>query len=188
MNAPLSIQVEALIFASTQPLSVEDICSVILQLQPEADLDLEKTRSIVKELQEKYEGAEFAFQLKEINQGFQFFTKKEFHPLIDLLVIQRSKKRLSQSALETLSIIAYKQPVTKVEIEEIRGVNSDYSIQRLLEKDLIKIMGKAHSPGRPILYGVSDSFMDYFGLNSLADLPKLKDIVSKDNVIGDSTL
>lgn len=90
--------------------------------------------------------------------------------------------------METLSIIAYKQPVTKVEIEEIRGVNSDYSIQRLLEKDLIKIMGKAHSPGRPILYGVSDSFMDYFGLNSLADLPKLKDIVSKDNVIGDSTL
>lgn len=98
------------------------------------------------------------------------------HPVIQQLHIQRSKKKLSQASLETLSIIAYRQPITKLEIEQIRGVNCDYTIQKLLEKDFITIQGKAEGPGRPILYGLSEYFLDYFGINSILDLPQLKDI------------
>ena len=91
---------------------------------------------------------------------------------------------MSQSAIETLAIIAYKEPITKLEVEQIRGVNCDYAIRMLLEKELISILGKSDSLGKPLLYGVSDIFMDYFGLDSKADLPKLKDIISEENFIG----
>src|SRR5690606_4592579 len=99
--------------------------------------------------------------------------------------IHRSKRKLSQSAIETLAIIAYKEPTTKLEVEQIRGVNCDYSIKMLLEKELITILGKSKVVGRPLLYGVSSLFMDYFGINSKSDLPKLKDISSEENTIGD---
>jgi segregation and condensation protein B len=95
------------------------------------------------------------------------------------------KKRLSRSALETLSIIAYKQPVTKSELERIRGVNCDYAIQKLLEKELVAIQGRSDGPGRPLLYGTSDKFMDYFGLKSLDDLPKPKEFREPSNQIGE---
>jgi segregation and condensation protein B len=89
--------------------------------------------------------------------------------------------------LETLAIIAYKQPITKLEIEQIRGVSCDYSIQKLLEKDLIHISGKSETVGKPLLYGTSKMFMDYFGINSTADLPKLKDIISEEQSVGEAT-
>jgi len=88
--------------------------------------------------------------------------------------------------METLAIIAYRQPITKLEIEQIRGVNSDYSVQRLLEKELISIDGKAETPGRPILYSTSTLFMDYFGLNNLSQLPQLKDLVKEENTVGEN--
>jgi segregation and condensation protein B len=94
---------------------------------------------------------------------------------------------LSQSGLETLAIIAYRQPITKLEVEQIRGVNCDYSIQRLLEKDLIKIIGKAESIGKPLLYATSEQFMNHFGINSVKDLPQLKDIINEENTIGEVT-
>ncbi len=103
-------------------------------------------------------------------------------PVINQLHIQRSKKKLSQSALETLAIIAYRQPITKLEIEQIRGVNCDYTIQKLLDKDLISISGKAEGPGRPILYALSQYFLDYFGINSVLDLPHLKDIAENNHL------
>ena len=96
-------------------------------------------------------------------------------PIINQLNIQKSKKKLSQKALETLSIVAYRQPIAKLEVEQIRGVNCDYTIQKLLDKDLISISGKADGPGRPILYILSNYFLDYFGINSIMDLPHLKD-------------
>jgi segregation and condensation protein B len=94
---------------------------------------------------------------------------------------------LSKSGLETLAIIAYRQPITKLEVEQIRGVNCDYSIQRLLEKDLIKIIGKAESIGKPLLYATSEQFMNHFGINSVKDLPQLKDIINEENTIGEVT-
>jgi len=100
---------------------------------------------------------------------------------------QQSKKRMSNSALETLSIIAYKQPITKSEIEQIRGVNCDYSVQKLLEKELIEIKGKSASVGRPLIYGTSNNFMEYFGINDLKELPTPKDFAPEENVIGEQS-
>jgi len=103
------------------------------------------------------------------------------------LQIQRSKKKLSQAAIETLAIIAYQQPVTKLEIEQIRGVNCDYTIQKLLEKELIVISGKAETVGKPIIYSTSPFFMDYFGINSINELPQIKELTTDDTSIGEQT-
>jgi len=118
--------------------------------------------------------------------GYQFLTKPAYQASIGILLKQQSKRRLSNSALETLSIIAYKQPVTKSEVENIRGVNCDYAVQKLLEKGLVEIKGKSDGIGRPLLYGTSPSFMEYFGINDLSELPTPKDFAPPDeNVIGE---
>ena len=111
-------------------------------------------------------------------------TKPSYQASIGILLKQQSKKRLSNAALETLSIIAYKQPITKAQIEQIRGVNCDYSIQRLLDKELLEIRGKSDTVGRPLIYGTTQNFMDYFGINNLNDLPTLKDFAVDENEIG----
>jgi len=140
--------------------------------------------SEVHDIQTKYNQYDLSIELLYINGAYQFLTRKEFYPIIKLLHLQRSKKSLSQAALETLAIIAYKQPVTKLEVEQIRGVSCDYSIQKLLDKELIIISGRSNAVGKPILYSVSSMFMDYFGINSSADLPKLKDMLPESNEIG----
>ena len=122
----------------------------------------------------------------ESGGGFQFLTKPAYQASIGILLKQQSKKRLSKSALETLSIIAYKQPVTKAEMEQIRGVSCDYTVQKLLEKELVEIRGKSEGVGRPILYGTSPKFMDYFGINDLKELPTPKDFAVPENEIGDN--
>lgn len=147
---------------------------------PMGDID-----TCLKELEEQFEKDEFAFQVYKIGGGYQFLTKPAYQASIGILLKQQSKRRLSNSSLETLSIIAYKQPVTKGELEQIRGVNCDYAVQKLLEKELVEIKGKSDSIGRPILYGTSEKFMDYFGINDLSDLPTLKDFASTENEIGE---
>ena len=112
-------------------------------------------------------------------------TGGAFHAIIGTFLKQKTRRRLSRAAMETLSIIAYKQPVTKTEMEKIRGVSCDYSLQKLLEKDLVSITGRSDGPGRPLLYGTSEKFMDYFGLKSLKDLPQPKDFKTPDNSIGE---
>jgi len=139
----------------------------------------------IEALKEKYEDEAFSIEPLAIAGGFQFLTKGAYHNTIGIYLKQTMKKRLSRSALETLSIIAYKQPVTKSELERIRGVNCDYAIQKLLEKELVAIVGRSEGPGRPLLYGTSEKFMDYFGLKSLEDLPKPKDFKEPSNQIGE---
>jgi segregation and condensation protein B len=112
--------------------------------------------------------------------GWQFLSKKEYHKTIAQLNGEKFLKKLSAAAMETLSIIAYKQPVTKGEIESIRGVNADYAVQKLLEKELIIISGRNENlPGHPLIYSTSKSFMDYFGINSSEDLPKIKEVLAE---------
>ncbi len=111
-------------------------------------------------------------------------TKPAYQASISILLKQQSQKRLSTAQLETLSIIAYKQPITKGEIERIRGVNSDYSVQKLLDKALVEIQGKSDGIGRPLIYGTSNKFMEYFGINAISDLPQPKDFSNLDNQIG----
>lgn len=139
----------------------------------------------IEEINERLATAEFAFQIYAIGGGYQFLTKPDYQDAVGLFLKQKSKRRLSTSSLETLAIIAYKQPISKSGIEQIRGVSCDYAIHKLLEKELIQIKGKGNTIGRPIIYGTTQKFMDYFGINHLKDLPQLKDFVSEENVIGE---
>lgn len=133
----------------------------------------------------KYQSPEFGMEVIEISGGYKFMTKGAYHNTISTYLKQSTKKKLSQAALETLSIIAYKQPVVKSEMESIRGVSCDYSVQKLLEKDLVEIQGRSDGPGRPLLYATSSKFMDYFGLKDINDLPKLKDFKTDENAVGE---
>lgn len=138
-------------------------------------------------LKEKYSHDDYSFEVVKIANGYQFLTKPAYQASIGIMLKQKSKKRLSTSALETLAIIAYKQPITKNDVEQIRGVSCDYSIQKLLDKELIDIRGKADSVGKPLLYGTSPKFMEYFGINSLEELPLPKDFSKEDNEIGEAS-
>lgn len=148
-----------------------------------ADVPEEDIQGAIQRLEEKYSAEEFAFQLFKSSGGYQFLTKPAYQASIGILLKQQSKKRLSTSAMETLSIIAYKQPVSKTELENIRGVNCDYAVQKLLDKGLIEITGKAETIGRPMLYGTTVKFMEYFGINDLTELPVPKE-VNDTNTIG----
>jgi segregation and condensation protein B len=178
------LYIEALIFSSEQSIRIEEIM-FCLQAAFERDFTKEDVILSIADIQKKYQDENFAIELVNISNGYQFLTKKDFHPVISLLQLQRSKKKLSPAALETLAIIAYKQSVTKLEIEQIRGVNSDYSVQKLLEKELITIVGKSETVGRPILYSTSQQFMDYFGINSLGELPQIKEFTDNSISIGE---
>lgn len=176
--------IEALIFASEKSISVEEIQQVLAELN-ENLISIDEVHVLLEQIRLKYLEQNLAIELVYLNAGYQFLTRKEYYPVINQLQIQRSRKRLSQAALETLSIIAYKQPITKLEIEQIRGVNCDYTVQKLLEKELISISGKAETVGKPLLYTTSNIFMDYFGINSTHDLPQLSELVPQGNEIGD---
>ncbi len=153
----------------------------------EADVPIEDIEQAIKLLEDKYNEDDFSIHPVKSGGGYQFLTKPAYQASIGILLKQQSKRRLSNSALETLAIIAYKQPVTKGEIEQIRGVNCDYSVQKLLEKELIEIKGKSDAVGRPLIYGTSQNFMDYFGINDLKDLPTPKDFYQEgeENTIGE---
>lgn len=171
--------IEALIFASEKPLTAGDIVELINTAFGfmEERISLEQVESSVEGIREKYQSEFYPFELRQSGGGWQFLTKTAYYKTIAQLNGDKFLKRLSTAALETLAIIAYKQPVTKGEIESIRGVNSDYSIQKLLEKELIIISGRNENmPGKPLIYTTSKTFMDYFGINSPADLPKIKEV------------
>lgn len=181
----LDLYTESLIFASEVPISAEEIKNCI-ESAFKIDFSVEQIESIVERLQMKYAADHFSFEIVSIGKGYQFLTKSEFYDVVGILLKQKSNKKLSRSAMETLAVIAYQQPVTKGEVEKIRGVNCDYAVQKLLEKELIQIKGRSKDPGRPLLYSTSDKFMEHFGLASLQDLPKLKELNSEDNQIGSS--
>lgn len=154
----------------------------------EAEVPEKDISEAIDHLKEKYKSEAFSYSIEKSAGGYQFLTKPAYQASIGILLKQQSKKRLSNSALETLSIIAYKQPVTKSEIEQIRGVNCDYTAQKLLEKELIEIQGKAETVGRPLIYGTSEKFMEYFGINDLEELPTPKDFSREENKIGEERI
>ncbi len=177
--------IEALIFASDKPLTTLDIVELINNAFGfmEERISLDQIEASVEGIREKYNADFYPFEVRESGGGWQFLTKKDFHKTIAQLNGDKFLKRLSNAALETLAIIAYKQPITKGEVEAIRGVNSDYSIQKLLEKELIIISGRNEDlPGKPLVYATSKSFMDYFGINSADDLPKIKEVLAEQSV------
>lgn len=175
--------IEALIFASDKPLSVNELYELINNALGfiEDRADQEQVEAAINAIEEKYNSEFYSFEVVQSGGGWQFLTKKEFHKTIAQLNGDKFLKKLSVASLETLSIIAYKQPVTKSEIEIIRGVNCDYAVQKLLEKELVIIAGrKEDAPGKPLIYTTSKSFMDYFGINSPDDLPKIKEVLNQE--------
>ena len=161
--------IETILFISESPLSIDNLAEIL----PEANR--ETILNGIYHIKKEYEDDSKGLELVEIAGGYQFRTKPKMADWI--IRLKRIKPvKLSQSALETLAIIAYRQPITRPAIEEIRGVDSGWVIRSLLEKDLIRITGRKDIPGRPILYGTTKTFLELFGLNSLTDLPSLKEI------------
>ena len=173
--------IEALIFASDKPLTPIEITDLINQAFGfmEDKVVPEQVDAALEGIVEKYASEFYPFEVRQSGGGWQFLTKKDYHKTVAQLNGEKFLKRLSAAALETLAIIAYKQPITKGEIEAIRGVSSDYSVQKLLEKELIIISGRNEKlPGHPLVYSTSKNFMDYFGINSAEDLPKIKEVLA----------
>lgn len=169
--------IEALIFSSDEPISETEIIKAIKGIDgEEIEIIPDDIHLAVEGLNKDYEEKGNSFRIKKIANGFLFATTEINAKYVGFLSSEKSKRRLSQAALETLAIIAYKQPITKPELEQIRGVNSDYILNTLLEKNLITITGRAETIGRPLLYGTTTEFLKYFGLYNLSDLPKPREI------------
>lgn len=179
MAIDLALHLEALIYVSSEPLK-EEVIRESLEKTFDMSFSVEQIQEAIEAIREKCSRPDCIYELVEINEAYLFLTKASYHLTVENLLKITNAKKLSKSALETLSIIAYKQPITKVEIEEIRGVSTDYTIRKLLDKELIDISGRSDGPGRPLLYGTSEKFMNYFGLKKISDLPKLKEIVREE--------
>ena len=169
MGKSLKLIVESLLFASDEPLSARDIHSYL------SDVNISDIKSALKVLKYEYEAFGRSFGLREVAKGYQFRSRSEYGSHI-LKMLQRSPNRLSRAAMETLAIIAYKQPIIRHEIERLRGVDVGGILRNLLEKNLIRIMGRKDLPGRPLIYGTTKKFLEIFDLQDIESLPKLKEI------------
>lgn len=166
----INCTVEALILASSEPVSMKRICEVMTEITPA------RIRQAVDDLNNIYMGCGNSFRIREVGGGYQVYILPDFEAAVKKLLTRQRTVRLTRPALETLAIIAYKQPVTKIEIEHIRGVATDGVLHNLLERRLILIAGRSETPGRPLLYKTSNEFLKFFGLNRLSDLPRLEEI------------
>lgn len=160
---------EALLFVSEKPLAIEQIKSAL------KDYPADKLKEVLRELKSDYDNSSRGLRLEEVAGGFQLVTAQETAGVLKEFFKQRDAQKLSMPALETLAIVAYKQPVTRLDIESLRGVNVDGVVKSLLEKNLIRIAGKKDIPGKPFVYGTTRQFLEYFGLNSVDDLPKVEE-------------
>ncbi len=164
--------VEAMLFASDSPLSLYRISSILKDVRPA------EVRSIIDQLNQEYSERNQGFSIREIASGYQMYTLPEYTFWVNQIFDHRKKQRLSQAALETLAIVALKQPLIRSEVEHIRGVNCEGVLHTLLEKNLITVVGRERKAGRPLLYGTTKEFLSYFGLKSLEDLPRVEELES----------
>lgn len=177
-NKYISI-IESILFVWGEPIHIDEICKVL-------DLNKKDVRQVISLMQDQYKIAERGIELKVLDDYLQLSTKKEHDEYISKLVNKTKKKTLSNSAMEVLAIIAYKQPITRLEIDDIRGVKSYSSIENLIGKKLIQEVGRLDKIGKPILYGTTKEFLASFDLSSIKDLPKVDKLESLDDyLIGD---
>jgi len=169
--------IEALLFVADEPLSAAKIAQAV------TGLDARQVRRLIDQLCAEYQAEGRAFTIEELAGGFRLLTRAEFHPYLKVLFRQPREIRLSSAALETLAIIAYKQPVNRAEIERLRGVDSSGVLERLLEARLVKIVGRSEELGRPLLYGTTADFLEHFGLKSIRDLPTVPELVAPDSAV-----
>lgn len=168
MDTNIKAVIEGLLFVSEKPLALEQIKNVL------EHLDTSEIRKAIEEMKADYENSLRGIRILEIAGGFQMVTQPELSPFLKKLYKSRLTEKLSRQALETLAIIAYKQPVTRIEIESLRNVTIDGVIKSLSEKNLIRIAGRKKAPGRPHVFGTTRQFLEYFGLKSLDELPKIE--------------
>ena len=172
----IKLILESLLFSTETPMRLEKLNEIF------PDTLLKDLREIMSELKEEYDTLNRSFAIREVANGFQFYTKAEYSPWIKKFKKIRPA-RLSPATLETMAIIAYKQPITRAEIEDVRGVDAGGILRALLEKSLIKIIGKKDVPGKPLIYSTTPKFLTMFGLKGLKDLPALEDISQVDATI-----
>lgn len=172
--------IEVLLFSSEKPLSIADVIEII------EDVDGRAVRTLINELKQEYERSNRPISIIEIAGGFQLTTDPYYAPWIRKLYKQDRPSHLSMPSLETLAIIAYRQPITRSEIEAIRGVNVEGVLHNLLERSLIRTVGRKETSGRPILYATASEFLKIFGLNSLEELPELKEFAETDITLGET--
>jgi segregation and condensation protein B len=170
--------VECLIFASEKPISAGKLAEIASDSigATERKVDVREVRRIVEQLRQEYDAHGRAFQIEEIAEGYRMLTRPEYHQWVRALVADRQQAKLSPAAIETLAIVAYKQPISRAQIEDIRGVQSDQVLRTVMEKRLVKVVGRENVPGRPLLYGTTREFLDHFGLKSIKDLPTIKEL------------
>ena len=164
-----------MLFASGNIVRGIDIADVL-------NVDVKDVKSFVKSINNRFDEENRPITIREIDDGFQMCTKPKYHEYIRRVQEKKTKRNLSQSAMETLAIVAYKQPITRVEVEKIRGVNSDYALNTLAEFGLIEDIRRADLPGRPLLYSTTEEFLRRFGYKSLKDLPEFKIEENKEQV------
>lgn len=168
--------VEAIIFSSPDPVVVEDVISILSGQDEGLFVEDAQIHEAVSILNAEYEQQRRSFRIVTEAGGYCFKTQPAFHKWLRMFQHKNEQRRLSQAALEALAIVAYKQPVSKPEVDKIRGVDSGYVIRQLLEKDLVIVSGRSDSPGRPLLYKTSEIFLRHFGLNNIDDLPRPREI------------
>ena len=171
----LDFAVEALVFASEVPLRPEDVARAVGDVTG-ADVAPAGVAASVERLNSEYDGTDRAFRILAYGGGYRMATVDAAAPFLRVLFANEDERRLSRSLLETLAVVAYRQPVTKPEVDHVRGVGSDYALRGLLEKDLVAIAGRSETVGRPLLYGTTERFLDQFGLGTLDELPRPREI------------
>lgn len=172
----LSSVIEALIFASDEPISGEKIRDIIVENEEQIEIDENTVADFVEKLNQRYDENGLSFRIEQLAGGYTFVTQSKYHYWLSVFQHENAFRKLSQSAIESLAIVAYRQPITKPEVDQIRGVDSGYIIRQLMEKALIEVSGRADSPGKPLLYRTTKHFLRHFGLNSVLDLPKPREI------------
>ncbi len=172
----LSSVIEAIIFASTEPVSARKLTDIIAQGEEQLELETGAIDNFVEKLNRRYEENGLAFEIRTVGGGYTFATRKRFESWLSIFQHEEAYRKLSQAAIETLAIVAYKQPITKPEVDDIRGVDSGYILRQLLEKVLIEVAGRMDAPGKPLIYRTTRHFLKHFGINSLDELPKPREI------------
>lgn len=172
----LSSVIEALIFASDEPISGEKIRTIIIENEEQIEVDETTVSDFIERLNQRYDENGLSFRIERLAGGYTFVTQSKYHYWLSVFQHENAFRKLSQSAIESLAIIAYRQPITKPEVDQIRGVDSGYIIRQLMEKALIEVGGRADGPGKPLLYKTTKHFLRHFGLDSVQDLPKPREI------------
>ena len=172
----LSSVIEALIFASDEPIPASKVREIIVENEEQIEITEETVQDFVDKLNQRYDENGLSFRIQQLGGGFTFVTQSKYHYWLSVFQHENAYRKLSQSAIESLAIVAYRQPITKPEVDQIRGVDSGYILRQLMEKALIEVGGRADSPGKPLLYKTTKHFLRHFGINSVDELPKPREI------------